>query len=395
MPGSGIKSGTARINLERRLQSQMHKSVDKESLLSAEPLVSVIVPVYNTETFITRTLASISTQTYRNLEVWVVDDGSSDRTPAIVEGLAQNDNRIRLLQQDNQGVASARNAGIQAANGVFIAPIDADDVWCQDALEKLVAKFQTLAPQAGVVYTWSIDIDEQGQPTGGFHAAKIGGNVLKTLICHNFLGNASSTLIRKTYLDQVGGYSTELRDCRAQGCEDWDLYLRLAEQCEFEVVPEFLVGYRKIASSMSQDYNQMARSQQMMLASVQHKHPRIPTYLYRLSKSSFYLYLAQQCNQKGSFRKTLSWLRKAIRTDPLVLLRPGLYFLPSQSLIGRLGRNVRNQNIRKSTDLLGFSSSEVPSNGFFYSIKSTKVHHPKVFLKLFVGSMLHRTLAKI
>ncbi|EDX83900.1 glycosyl transferase, group 2 family protein [Synechococcus sp. PCC 7335] len=373
----------------------MHKSVDKESLLSAEPLVSVIVPAYNAETFITRTLASISAQTYRNLEVWVVDDGSSDHTSAIVEALAQHDSRIQLLQQPNQGVANARNVGIRAANGVFIAPIDADDVWCQNTLEKLVDKFRLLAPQAGVVYTWSIDIDKQGQPTGGFHAARISGNVLKTLICHNFLGNASSTLIRKTYLDQVGGYSTELRNCEAQGCEDWDLYLRLAGQCEFEVVPEFLVGYRKIASSMSQDFNQMARSQQVMLASVQKKHPQIPKYLYRLSKSSFYLYLAQQCNQTGSFRKTLSWLRRAIKTDPLVLLRPGLYLLPFQSLIGRLDRNAQNRHTRKSTDIFSLSSSEVPLNRLFHAINSTKVHHPKVSLKLFVGSVLHRTLSKI
>lgn len=373
----------------------MHKFVDNKPLLSAEPLVSVIVPAYNTETFIAKTLASICAQTYRNLEVWVIDDGSSDRTSAIVEDLAKNDTRIRLLQQANQGVASARNVGIQAANGVFVAPIDADDVWYPNALEKLVAKFQLVASHTGVVYTWSIDIDEQDQPTGGFHAARISGNVLKTLICHNFLGNASSTLIRKTYLDQVGGYSTELRSCKAQGCEDWDLYLRLAGRCEFEVVPEFLVGYRKIASSMSQDFSQMAKSQQMMLISVQHKHPEIPAYLYRLSKSSFYLYLAQQCNQKGHFRKTLFWLGCAIKIDPLVLLRPGLYFLPFQSLIGRLRRNAQNRQTQKPTDLSCPSSLAVPPNEFLQSITSTKVHHPKVSLKLFVGSALHQTLSKI
>ena len=378
----------------------MNESEESESCLPSVPLVSVIVPAYNAEDFIAKTLASISTQTYRNLEVWVIDDGSSDRTPAIVEVLAHQDDRIHLLKQSNQGVAVARNAGIQASKGEFVAPIDADDIWCPDALEKLVSKFQAAPQQVGVVYTWSIDIDEQDRSTGGFHAAKISGNVLKTLICHNFLGNASSTLIQKTYLDRIGGYSAEFRNCDAQGCEDWDLYLRLAGQCEFDVVPEFLVGYRKIASSMSQDFSQMARSQQMMLASVQHKHPRIPTYLYRLSQSSFYFYLAQQCNQKGYFRKTLFWLRWAIQTDPMVMLRLGLYLLPLRGLIKRLSRNtqdktIQRQNLQKSVSVSYFSPLAVPAEIFLQSIASIKVCHPKVSLKLFVGSVLHQALSKI
>ncbi len=365
--------------------------------LQTNPLVSVVVPAYNAEAFISKTLASICAQTYPTLEIWVVDDGSSDRTSDIVEALAQQDARIQLLRQPNQGVAAARNAGIRSAKGEFVAPIDADDLWSPDALHKLVAKFQTTSSRVGVIYTWSLDIDEYDRPIGTFHAAVVEGSVQKTLICHNFLGNASSTLIRKVCLERIGGYSSELKSCDAQGCEDWDLYLRLAEQYEFEVVPEFLVGYRKIAGGMSQDFGQMARSQQMMLETIQKKHPEIPVYLYSLSRSSFYLYLAQLCDQNGYSHRTLLWLLRAFKSDLMVLLRPGFYFLTVKSWARRLGwidRNVpkgANFAADSKRDRTSISFSQIASS----SVAPTEVRHPKVFLKIFVGSILHRSLLRI
>ncbi|MEO1095007.1 MAG: glycosyltransferase family A protein [Cyanobacteria bacterium J06638_28] len=294
----------------------------------------MIIPAYNAARFLPQTLASIQAQTYQNLEILVVDDGSCDRTPQIVQALAQQDSRIQLVQQANGGVAAARNRGIHQAKGDFIAPIDADDLWFPEAVEKLVNQFQKSCPHVGVVYAWSIDIDEQAQPSGGFHGAKVVGNVYKTLICHNFLGNASSTLIRKTCLDGVGGYDPQLKAQNAQGCEDWDLYLRLAERFQFAVVPEFLVGYRKVASSMSGDFSQMARSQALMLKAVQSQHPEIPSVLYRLSRSSFYLYLAYQCDLAGNAHRSLAWLKEAAIVDPITpFLRLGFYTLIVKSLV--------------------------------------------------------------
>lgn len=382
--------------------------------LAYSPLISVVVPAYNADAFIAGTLASVLSQTYQNLEVWVVDDGSSDRTAAIVEKLAQQDARINLLRQPNQGVAIARNAGIQAAKGEFIAPIDADDVWWPGALEKLMAEFQKMPATVGVVYAWSVDIDEQDRATGAFHASVIKGNVYKTLICHNFLGNASSTLIRKSCLDQIGGYSAELRHRKAQGCEDWDLYLRLAEHCEFGVVPEFLVGYRKLASSMSQDFSQMARSQQQMLETVRQKHPEISPYLYCLSRSSFYLYLAQQCDQSNRPRRTLFWLKQAIEIDPITpLLRPGVYVLFLKNWVRQVGEAAQKRPSPKTAFSKKYSPKRRSPNEMFSPAKSTvprlstkcstamspdvlsKTHRLKILLKVSVGSVLHRLLLSV
>lgn len=102
------------------------------------PFVSVIIPAYNAEAFIGRTLESVLAQTYENIEVLVVDDGSRDRTAEIVASFAQKDSRVILLKQQNAGVAAARNLAIEKSRGEYIAPLDADDIWYPSKLDKQV-----------------------------------------------------------------------------------------------------------------------------------------------------------------------------------------------------------------------------------------------------------------
>ncbi len=372
--------------------------MSQNALPSAEadtlPLVSVIIPAYNAENFIAKTLASVVAQTYRRLEILVVDDGSSDRTQSIVQTMAQQDPRIKLFKQANAGVAAARNAGIDKAKGEYIAPIDADDLWHPETLEKLLIPFDGGDPQLGVVYAWSIDIDEQDFSTGGFHAANISGDVYKTLICHNFLGNASSTLMRKDCLAQIGGYDPQLQAQNARGCEDWDLYLRLAEQYKFGVVPEFLVGYRKNSSSMSGDFCQMARSQQIMLQTIEKNHPKLPSYLYRLSCSSFYLYLAQQSDSYSAPQSTLFWLRQAVMADPVTSLpRPGLYILFVKNLAKQINANSSISQA-KNGSVTNIGSPKYAPLSCPVSVASIKISRLKVRLKLLVGTVLHFSLSR-
>ena len=94
-------------------------------------MVSVIVPVYRAERWIEGTLRSALSQTYANLEVVVVDDGSPDRCAELVAGVAATDPRVRLIRQENAGLSAARNAGVAAARGRYVAPLDADDLFGQ------------------------------------------------------------------------------------------------------------------------------------------------------------------------------------------------------------------------------------------------------------------------
>jgi glycosyltransferase involved in cell wall biosynthesis len=367
------------------------------SINQCSPLVSVIIPAFNAESCIAKTLHSILKQTYPCLEVLVVDDGSTDRTAEIIREFMQMDSRIVLLEQGNAGVAAARNLGIDYARGEFIAPIDADDLWASDAIAKLVAHFQSGSPDVGVVYAWAVDIDEQDQLTGDFHAATVSGDVFNTLICHNFLGNASSTLIRKTCLDRIGGYDTQLRMKNAQGCEDWDLYLRLANHYKFSVVPQFLVGYRKAIGSMSGDFSQMARSQRMILQKVKDTVPGIPEFLYRLSFSSFYLYLAYQCHYKGNNRTTLYWLWQAFKADRIATIsRPVTLILFFESLINLFSYQWRFFS-KKETSLL--LKPTKPRNNFlglsfhdFILSNSAKINSIRIWIKVSIVSIMHQFL---
>jgi len=300
----------------------MNYHCEKQSL----PLVSVIIPAYNAEQFVERTLNSVLNQTYQNLEVIVVNDGSHDRTAEIVSEIAQRDDRVTLLHQANSGVAAARNLAIQYSSGEFIAPIDADDLWHPQNIAKQVNCALEGGASVGVVYAWSIYIDETDALLGGFRAFSITKNVFQTLVCHDFLGNASASLIRRSCLEKVGSYNTDLRVQNAQGCEDWDLYLRLAKYYQFQVVPEFLVGYRKLSSSMSRNYTAMANSYCLVLNAVRQEHPEIPDFLFRLSIGNFFMYLAYECDRARDYKNTLLWMKRALQSDPITpLFRPSLY----------------------------------------------------------------------
>ena len=129
----------------------------------SKALVSVIVPSYNASRYIRETLESVLGQTYSSFEVIVVDDGSTDDTAAIVADYSRRDSRIRLVSQPNGGVGAARNRAIAEASGEFIAPLDADDVWYPEKLQKQVASLERHGTEWGVGYCWSKSINDVGR----------------------------------------------------------------------------------------------------------------------------------------------------------------------------------------------------------------------------------------
>ena len=291
-------------------------------------LITVIIPVFNAEFFLPETVRSVLSQDYSHFELLIINDGSSDRSGKIMDEWAQMDDRIRVIHQKNLGVAAARNRGIAMARGEYCAFIDADDRWEMDTLRLWHQALSSLPETVGVVYGWSLDVDEHDNLTGGFHGARVVGAILPTLLAHNFLGNASATMVRRSLAVSVGGYDVSLRDRAAQGCEDWDFYLKLAEISEFAVVPRFLVRYRKPRVSMSSDYDQMARSHQLVLDALRTRVPSLPKWLYRLSKSSLYVHFAHLSAQSGKSAIARSWCQRAWDCDRFTpLLRPGWYRL--------------------------------------------------------------------
>jgi glycosyltransferase involved in cell wall biosynthesis len=332
--------------------------------------ITVILPAFNAQDFLTQTVRSVLAQDYRNFELLIIDDGSTDETGAIAAEFVAQDDRVRLIWQANGGVAPARNRGIAEARGKYLAFIDADDLWDPQTLGLWHYTLTHVPESIGVVYAWSLDVDDQNLLTGGFHAAEVVGPVLPTLLAHNFLGNASSTMVRRELVQAVGGYDTSLRDRSAQGCEDWDFYFKLAELCEFAVVPRFLVRYRKPAVSMSSDYDQMARSHALVLDALRRRVPSLPGWLYGLSKSSLYIHFANLSAQSGNGTIARQWCQRAWHCDRVTpLLRPGWYRL-------RFG--------------LGFGRSASPAK--LVASNHQMPSKRSVFLKVFVSGLLHQGL---
>lgn len=295
------------------------------------PIVSVIIPAYNTSRFIKKTILSVTNQTYQNLEIIVIDDCSQDETVAIVKSLAQLDSRIILKQNSiNQGVAAARNTGIQISQGDYIAPLDADDLWHPQKIEKQLEVMLQADDSVGLVYTWLVSIDEEDTPLTTELFPKTNyyipeGKVYFLLAFSNFASNPSCHLIRRSCFDNVGYYSSKLREMNAQGCEDWDLCLRIAKLYQFKAVPEFLVGYREVFTSMSSNWRTMEKSYKIVMESVEIEHSKYSQKIFRWSESFFYQYLFIKTFNSGHYLDAIICLSKYIRSDFLPLFRTKTY----------------------------------------------------------------------
>lgn len=238
-----------------------------------QALVSVVAPLHNGAATIERTLASVIAQTWRMLEIIVVDDGSTDDGPERVEGIRRQDGRIRLLRQENAGVAAARNAGAALARSEFLAFIDADDLWKPQKIQLQMQEMQAGGESVGLVYTWAALIDAQDRVYSLAHRPQAEGRVFRELCRGNVVGNGSSPLIRRAAFERVGGYDPSLRARGAQGCEDLLLYLQLAEHYEFRVVRRHLTGYRVTPENMSSDALRMLRSCELALSGFRARYP--------------------------------------------------------------------------------------------------------------------------
>jgi glycosyltransferase involved in cell wall biosynthesis len=210
--------------------------------------VSVIIPAYNAEAFVADTVNSVLNQTYQDLEIIVVDDGSKDGTLAALEPFG---NRVRVHQQKNGGVARARNTGVSLAKGSWIAFLDADDLWLPEKLERQMAI--TSAPMS---YTDRLNIGARGplpEVQSDITPMHAGDVFLPLLREGNFITN-TSVVIRRELFEKLGGFYTGLN-----GTEDWDLWIRVAERNEIGFVPEPLVKYRFHNGSISRNYERMSR----------------------------------------------------------------------------------------------------------------------------------------
>lgn len=237
--------------------------------------VSVVIPLFNGGKTIARTLRCAVNQTYRNIEVIVVDDGSDDSGPQIVRDAALQDSRIKLVTQKNAGVAAARNRGVEEASGAFIAPLDADDLWAKRKIELQLSAFRAGGAEVGLVYSWFVVIDSSDRILWHGHRSRHEGRLLPQLLREDFIGSGSNAMMRADLVKQVNGYDAGLRLQKAEGAEDWLIALQIAELSTVKVVPEPLVGYRRTRGNMSSRARQMLDSAKIVAGRYATKYPEL------------------------------------------------------------------------------------------------------------------------
>ena len=215
------------------------------------PFISVVITTYNRQDKFKRALASVLGQTFKDFEVIIVDNASSDGTREYIQ--SQNDQRIRYIRHEsNLGGCAARNTGIKNSKAMYIALLDDDDEWFASRLEKQLKVFEHAPPGLGLVYVGTEIYDEQKQCILKNNVPQYKGRVYERLLLGTILGSVSSVLVKRECFEKAGLFDETL-----SSCQDWDMWLRLARYFEFDYVDEILVRINVHGEQISTDYSRL------------------------------------------------------------------------------------------------------------------------------------------
>lgn len=282
------------------------------------PTVSIVIPCYNQAHFLSESVDSALAQTYAEIEILVVDDGSTDNTRAVA---ARYGDRIRYIHQENGGLAAARNTGIRHAKGELIALLDSDDRWLPHKLETQVphfadsevalvhASYRLFPPPEYLEKEWIVT--EGAHPT---YLEEVRQNKVGVL----------TAVIRRSVLEEVGGF-----DAAYYGCEDWELWLRIAEKYRLVGCAEILAEYRLHGSSMTHTNGErMYQARKRILEKQAARHPDDVAVQQAVAEGlqlSDYQYfaatwrLAEAAHKHGQWGASLRLRLLAVRRHPRLL----------------------------------------------------------------------------
>jgi len=266
------------------------------------PQVSVIVPAYNAQETLRETLNSALASTYRDLEIIVVDDGSTDRTFGIARDVAEQDRRVRIIRRENGGLSAALNSGFAVARGEYVARLDADDLWHPSKLEHQL-EFARRHQDVAFIYTFARYIDGEGRvvrdgPNQPFPPRAFCRGIYESLV-----GGGSSALIKRSAVVEVGGCDEAFRNW-----EDLLLQLAVTRRLPIGCVPLFLVGYRIRPESLSKDIDQMVRGWRAVRSKLSSKYRLVPRFVLRWAHGV-------RC---GMFAEGFAWRRRYLASAALL-----------------------------------------------------------------------------
>ena len=271
-----------------------------------EPLVSVVLPTYNRADVLSRAIDSVLAQTYDDFELLVIDDGSVDETRERVT--SYDDSRIKYLPLErNRGASTARNIGIDHAQGQYVAFQDSDDEWLPEKLTAQVRVMNDAPPDVGIVYTGFVRIDgDSWVYVPGPNVETPEGYVQSELLKNNFITTACA-LVRKRCLGSVGGFDDSL-----PRLQDWDLWLRLSREYEFRLVDRPLLHQYLQPDSISRDRAALIEAKRRLLDT----HESLFEQASNKTRSVHWARLGRMLIAEGDRRKGRKFLIRATRLDP-------------------------------------------------------------------------------
>jgi len=272
------------------------------------PQVSVIIPTYNSAQYLKQAVDSVLAQTYRDFEILVVDDGSTDDTENLMKGYGAP---VRYIRQSNGGVAKARNRGIEESRGEYVAFLDADDTWLPNKLARQMTALRE-SPQYHVSYSAFILVGPDLKPLSTSYSKRCGTVLEDLLLRGNVVGSICTIVCERSLLSITGGFDPTLSQCA-----DWDLSVRLAALSDFLYIDEPLVTYRQHGTNMSHNVPLLEKDSIRVLEKG-YEMNELPQYLRAKRAKAFarnYMVLAGSYYQARNYRDFLRCAMTAVRMD--------------------------------------------------------------------------------
>ena len=278
-------------------------------------LVSIVVPAFNAERTLAETARSALSGRYGNIELIIVDDGSSDGTAAVARRLSETDARVRLVQRANGGLPAALNSGFAVASGDYVARLDSDDIWHPDKLATQLRLAQE-RPEAAFIYTFFRYIDGKNHVLRDGPAQAFPPHALARGIYETILGTGSSVLMKRCAVEAVGGCEESPRTW-----EDLLLQLKISAAHEIAFVSEYLVGIRLRRESLSQQTDEMLAGWRQVRARVPELFPQVPACIHNWGHAIRLLEIAESYAWRGRYLASAAQLFEALAHDPAFVLR--------------------------------------------------------------------------